>query len=71
MNNASMHTAGRLTHLKIVCVSLIAVLAVVSIGIAASPTKTLDMGAQLEARAPMLKAGQPVVWSDSETSTIR
>jgi hypothetical protein len=29
------------------------------------------MGAQLEARAPMLKAGQPVNWSASETSTIR
>ena len=70
MNNASMHTAGRLTHLKIVCVSLIAALAFVSIGIAASP-KALDMGARLEARAPMLKAGQPVIWSGSETSTIR
>ena len=70
MNNASMHTAGRLTHLKIVCVSLVAALAVVSIGVAASP-KALDMGAQLEARAPMLKAGQPAIWSGSETSTIR
>ena len=70
MNNASMHTAGRLTHLKIVSVSLVAALAVVSIGIAASP-KALDMGAKLEARAPMLKAGQPVIWSGSETSTIR
>jgi hypothetical protein len=70
MNNTSMHTAGRLTHLKIVCVSLVAAVAVVSISIAASP-KALDMGAQLEARAPMLKAGQPVIWSGSETSTIR
>jgi hypothetical protein len=70
MNNTSMRTADRLTHLKIVCVSLVAVLAVVSIGIAASP-KAPDMSAQLEARAPMLKAGQPVVWSGSETSTIR
>ena len=70
MNNTSMHTAGRQAHLKIVCVSLVAAVAVVSIGIAASP-KALDMGAQLEARAPMLKAGQPAIWSGSETSTIR
>ena len=31
----------------------------------------LDMSTQLEARAPMLKAGQPVIWSGSETSTVR
>ena len=70
MNNTSMRTAGRQTHLKIVCVSLVAALAVVGIGIAARP-KAPDMGAQLEARAPMLKAGQPVIWSGSETSSIR
>ena len=70
MNNTSMHTAGRSTHLKIVGVSLVAAVAVVSIGIAAG-RKAPDMGAQLEARAPMLKAGQPAIWSGSETSTIR
>ena len=70
MNNTSMHTAGPSTHLKIVCVSLVAAIAVVSIGIAAG-RKAPDMGAQLEARAPMLKAGQPAIWSGSETSTIR
>ena len=49
MNNSSMRTADRLTHLKVVCVSLVATLAVVSIGIAASP-RAPDMGPQLEAR---------------------
>jgi hypothetical protein len=70
MNNTSMHTADRLTHLKIVGVSLVAALAVVGIGIAASPNG-LNMSTQLEARAPVLKAGQPVIWSGAETSTIR
>ncbi len=70
MNNSSLHTADRLTHLKIVVVSLIAGIAVVSVGILARPNVP-DMSTQLEARAPVLKAGQPVVWSASETSTIR
>ena len=69
MNNTSMHTADRLTHLKIVGVALVAALAVVGIGIAASPT--LNMSTQLEARAPVLKAGQPVIWSGHEASTVR
>ncbi len=70
MNNYSMHTADRTTHLKIVVVALIAGIAVVVGGIAARPTLP-DMSTQLEARAPVLKAGQPVVWSSSETTAIR
>jgi ABC-type proline/glycine betaine transport system permease subunit len=70
MNNSSMFTADRVTHLKIVVVSLIAGIVVVGVGIAARPTLP-DMSTQLEARAPVLKAGQPVIWSGNETSTIR
>ena len=70
MNNTSMHTADQLTHLKIVVVSLVLGTVVVGIGIAARPTVP-DMSTQLEARAPVLKAGQPVIWSGSEISTTR
>ena len=70
MNNASMRTADQLTHLKIVVVSLVLGIVVVGIGIAARPTVP-DMSTQLEARAPVLKAGQPVIWSGSEISTTR
>jgi hypothetical protein len=70
MNNTSMRTADRLTHLKIIAVALIATAAVVGIGIAASPPG-LDMSAHLEARAPVLKAGKPVIWSGAETQTVR
>jgi hypothetical protein len=70
MNNSTLRTADRLTHIKIIVVALIAGVAVVGIGIAATPP-ALDMSTQLEARAPILKAGQPVIWSGSETSTIR
>ena len=70
MNNFSMFTADRLTHLKIVVVSLVAGIVVVGIGIAARSTLP-DMSTQLEVRAPVLKAGQPVIWSGNENSTIR
>jgi len=70
MNNYSMHTADRTTHLKIVVLSLIAGIIVVAVGIAARPSLP-DMSTQLEARAPMLKAGQPVNWSARENTVIR
>ena len=69
MNNTSLRTADRLTHLKIVVVSLVAGIVVVAIGVAARPTIP-DMSTQLEARAPVLKPG-PVIWSGSETTSIR
>jgi len=70
MNNTSIRTADRLTHLKIVVVSLVAAIVVVCVGIAAQPP-VLDAGTQIEARVPLFKAGQPIVWSGSEGSTIR
>ena len=70
MNNSTIRTADRLTHIKIVVVALVAGIAVVGIGIAAHQPP-VDMSAQLEARAPVLKAGQPVVWSGNETRTVR
>ena len=70
MNNFTMRTADPLTHIKIVVVALIAGIAVVAVGIAAHQPAS-NMSAQLEARAPVLKAGQPVVWSGTETRTIR
>ncbi len=69
MNN-SLHTADQLTHLKIVVVSLVAAIAVVGIAIASSP-RASDVGARVEARVPLLKAGKPVMWSGSEASAIR
>jgi hypothetical protein len=70
MNNFTMRTADRLTHLKIVVVSLVAGIVVVGVGVAARPTLP-DMSTQLETRAPVLKAGQPVIWTSADTTTIR
>jgi hypothetical protein len=70
MNNYSLSTADRLTHIKIVAVSLIAGIAVVGVGIAARP-ELPDMSTRLEARAPVLKPGKPVVWTRADDVTIR
>jgi len=70
MNNYTLPTADRLTHLKIVVVSLIAGIVVVGIGIAARP-ELPDMSPRLEARAPVLKAGKPMVWTQADRVTIR
>jgi hypothetical protein len=79
MNNYTLNTADRLTHLKIVVVSLVAGIVVVVVGLAARPdlpdmsTRLVspNMSSRLEARAPVLKADRPVVWTQSDQVTIR
>jgi hypothetical protein len=79
MNNYTLKTADRLTHLKIVAVSLVAGIVVVGVGIAArsdfpdlsTRLENNSMSAQLERRAPVLKADRPVIWTQSGQSTIR
>ena len=70
MNNYTIKTADRLTHVKIVAVSLIAGIAVVGVGIAARP-ELPDMSTRLEARAPVLKPGKAVTWTSADQVTIR
>ena len=59
--NASLHTADRLTHLKIVMVSLVTCIVVVGSALAARPTVP-DRSTQLEMRAPIPK----VIWTGNE-----
>ncbi|HEY4774445.1 MAG TPA: hypothetical protein VIH40_06460 [Xanthobacteraceae bacterium] len=57
MNNSSMRSADRATHFKVVVVSLIASIVVIIIGIS---TMRSDLPvAQIEASAPVIKAGSP------------
>ncbi|HWM47867.1 MAG TPA: hypothetical protein VNR11_13255 [Xanthobacteraceae bacterium] len=71
MNNASFETADRNTHVKIVVVSLIASIAVLVVGISARTNWADDAAASMHAKGPPIKAGQPVVVTDSKTSVIR
>ena len=68
-NNYSLITADRTTHTKVIIVALIAGIAIIAGGIAASRPPS-DMSTQLEARAPMLKANKPIIWT-SNNQVIR
>jgi hypothetical protein len=67
MNNSSMFTADRTTHLKIVVVSLICATVVAGIGIAARVTNATD--GRME--ATVVKAGKPLTAATSDGTSIR
>ena len=69
-NNYSLITAGPATHVKVVIVALIAGIAIVGSALAARP-ELPDMSTRIEARAPVLKADRPVVWTSSEHISVR
>jgi hypothetical protein len=71
MNNSSIATADRLTHLKIVAVSLVAAIAVVVVGITARPTIGDGVTARLKAEAPILQAGKTMTLTRSDASAVR
>jgi hypothetical protein len=66
--NHSFHSADRATHLKIVVVALVAAIAVAAFGIAARTNVDHSLTAQA---THVIKAGKPVVVTNSETSTVR
>jgi ABC-type proline/glycine betaine transport system permease subunit len=57
MNNTSMFTADRMTHLKIVVVSLVCATLVAGIGVAA---RVSDTSSSTRLEATVIKAGAPV-----------
>ena len=63
--NHSIHSADRATHLKIVMVAMVAGLMVAAFGIAARTNVDYSQTAHV------VKAGKPVVVTDSEISTVR
>ena len=71
--NHSIYGADRLTHLKIVVVALIGATVVAGVGIAARDTATTSGVAVVGNKdlVPIIRAGQPVVVSDREISTVR
>lgn len=70
MNNSTIFTADRSTHLKVVVVSLIASIAVIGVGIAARTT-TSDTTARIQTAGPAFKAGKPMAITHSDTMVIR
>ena len=74
MSNSTLLRADRATHLKIVVVSLVAAMLVVSVGVAARSSGSAGLS-QFDDNAISRKSVQPAGmtsnWSSRETATIR
>ena len=68
MNNSSMFTADRMTHLKIVVVALVCATMVAGIGIAARVTDGMMTSSGLQ--ATVIKATAPVT-AAADSNTVR
>ena len=67
MNNTSLYAADRVTHLKIVAVSLVASIVFLVVAIAARTS--LETGYM--ASGPAMKAGQPMAVTRGDITVIR
>jgi len=70
MNNSTIFSADRTTHLKIVVISLIASIAVIIVGLAAH-TADPDINSRIQTAGAPIKAGKPVAISRSDTTAVR
>ncbi len=68
MNNSTLLTADRTTHLKIVVLALACATLVAGIGVASRITDT-DPG-RLEATAPVVKAGTPMTAASHDEAVV-
>jgi Na+-transporting NADH:ubiquinone oxidoreductase subunit NqrC len=66
--NTSLATADRITHLKIVVVSLVASIIVITVAIAARP---MSVDTRQQASGPVIKANKLIAVTGRESSTIR
>lgn len=71
MNNSTIFTADRTTHLKVVVVSLLLSIAVLVVGVAARNTTAADSTARIQTAGPVLKVGKPIAISHSDAIAIR
>ena len=69
MNNSSMFTADRMTHLKIVVVALVCATVVAGVGIAARVTDSTVTSSGLQ--ATVIKATAPVTASTTDGNSVR
>lgn len=70
--NSSLWSADRNTHLKIVAVSLVAAIAVVTVAISARIDGSNSATARIQANGPVVvKAGKPTTISANDNITVR
>ncbi len=72
MNNSSLFTADRMTHLKIVVLALACATLVAGISIASRITDTgIGPTGRHEATGPVIKAGTPITASVDDKIVVR
>jgi hypothetical protein len=69
--NHSLVTADLTTHLKIVAVSLLAVITVVVVGVTAREAYRDSASASLQAHGPVIKAGKPAAVTARDGTTVQ
>jgi hypothetical protein len=69
--NHSLVTADRTTHLKIVVVSLIAAIVVVTVGVTARVTQSNTTTARIQVDTPVIKAGKAISITRGDDFTVR
>jgi hypothetical protein len=69
MNNSSMFTADRMTHLKVVVVALVCATLVAGVGIAARVTDGAMTSSGLQ--ATVIKATAPATAATTDSNTVR
>jgi hypothetical protein len=70
MNNSSLFTADRMTHLKIVVVAMVCATVVASVGVAARVSDSSAPGyGRME--ATVIKASKPITASTGQDRTVR
>jgi hypothetical protein len=70
VNNSSIFTADKSTHLKIVVISLIASITVIIVGISARTTP-VDPTVRIQTAGPAVKVGKPTAITSSDVTTLR
>jgi hypothetical protein len=72
VNNSSLRTADRSTHIKIVAVSLVASIAVVAVGLMARNEPSGSVTARIQTDGPLVvKAGEPKTITANDNTAIR
>ena len=71
MDNHSLVTADRGTHLKIAAIALIAAVLVVTVGFRARVADTATATARIATTGPVVKAGKPAAFTSRDDSSIR
>jgi hypothetical protein len=71
MNNSTIFTADRATHVKIVAIALVASIAALLVGMTARTATVADSAARIQTAGPAVKAGKPMAITNVNTSTIR